>query len=297
MPKLVSNLMRAQIALLNPLLKRMDLSTMRKLQDMLGGLGARVVTDAVSFEDAPFDVFDAVWAIPKAAVAGKAILYLHGGSYTAGSLAYCKGFGGLLAEQTGYATLCVAYRLAPEHPFPAALDDALGAYRFLLESRQPGDIALVGESAGGGLCYCLALQLREMGLALPVCIVALSPWTDLTLASPSCTENLPLEPLLNKEGLAYSAQLYGGTDLENPLISPLFGDMTGLPPSLIYAGTHEILEDDSVLMAKKLTSAHCACELHVAEGMWHAYVLYGIPEAREAIERMNEFITEALRHG
>ncbi|MEG1515015.1 MAG: alpha/beta hydrolase, partial [Clostridia bacterium] len=90
---------------------------------------------------------------------------------------------------------------------------------------------------------------------------------------------------------------YGGTDLENPLISPLFGDMTGLPPSLIYAGTHEILEDDSVLMAKKLTSAHCACELHVAEGMWHAYVLYGIPEAREAIARMNEFITEALRHG
>lgn len=293
MPKLVSNLVHAQIMLLNPLLKRMDLKAMRKLQDALGVLGATALAGGVAYLDEPFDDFDAAWAIPKDGRSGKAVLYLHGGSYTAGCLSYAKGFGGLLAEETGRRVLCVGYRLAPEFPYPAALMDALEAYRRMLLSFAPQDILLAGESAGGGLCFCLCLKLKELGLPMPGRIVAVSPWTDLTMDPARYPgEGESADPVLSVEGLRYSARLYAGERAGEPTASPLFGDLAGLPPSLILAGGEELLLGDSVEMAQKLRAQGGACELHVEEGMWHAYALYGIPEAKAALARIRDYAAE-----
>lgn len=293
MPKLVSNLVHAQIMLLNPLLKRMDLKAMRKLQDALGLLGATALAGGVAYLDEPFDEFDAAWAVPKDERPGKAALYLHGGSYNAGCLSYAKGFGGLLAEQTRRRVLCAGYRLAPEFPYPAALTDALKAYQRMLEAYAPEDILLAGESAGGGLCYCLCLRLKALGLPLPAGVVALSPWTDLTMNSARYpSDGASADPVLSVEGLKYSAGLYAGDRVGEPEASPLYGDLQGLPPSLICAGSGELLLNDSVEMAEKLRSQGCRCELHVEEGMWHAYVLYVIPEAKAALERIRAFAGE-----
>lgn len=289
MAKLVSNLVRAQIALLNPLLKRMDINSARKLQDALGTLGAKVLTGNVTYRDLPALPFQAAWADPSAPVPGKAILYLHGGSYTAGSLAYAKGFGGILAEKMCRNTLCVGYRLAPENPYPAALEDALGAYRLLLTDHAPADITLVGESAGGGLCFCLCLKLKEMGLPQPARIVALSPWTDLTMSA-GLDEEKAHDPILRTEKLRHSALQYAQGRLSEPTVSPLFGDLKGLPPSFILAGSDELLRPDSERMADRLRAQGCDCILHVEDDMWHVYVLYGIPEAKDALERMRTYI-------
>lgn len=290
MPGFVSSLVHAQIKLLNPLLKRMDLKAARLLQDALGVLGATALAGGVAYEEEPFEEFDAAWAVPKPLMPGKAILYLHGGAYTAGCLAYAKGFGGVLAELTRFRTLCVGYRLAPEFPYPAALEDALSAYRRMLEEYEPADILLVGESAGGGLSYCLCLKLKELGLPQPARIVALSPWTDLTVSAVRA-ECEPVDSVLTQEGLRYSAALYAGERLTEPTVSPLFGDLSGLPPSLIFAGSEEVLLGDSVNMAQKLKEQGCACELNVEEGMWHVYALYPIPEARKTLERIRAYLT------
>jgi len=293
MPKLVSTLVRAQIALLKPVIERMNLKSLRKLQDALGKLGTKALVANVCYIDEFFEEFEAAWARPTEPVPGKAILYLHGGAYTAGTLSYAKGFGGMLAEQTRREVLCVGYRLAPEYPHPAALEDALEAYRRMLERFCPEDIAFVGESAGGGLCYCLCLKLKELGLPLPGRIVAVSPWTDLTMDERRYPdEGESADPVLSVEGLRYSAQLYAGERVGEPTASPLYGDLGGMPPSLILAGAEELLLGDSVEMAERLRAQGSACELHVEEGMWHAYVLYGIPEAKAALQRIRDFAAQ-----
>lgn len=289
MARLRSTLVRAQIALINPLLKRMDIAALRKLQDALGTLGTKTLGNEVTYRDLEGFPFQAAWAEPSALDPDAAILYLHGGSYTAGTLAYAKSFGGVLAEKTGNRVLCLGYRLAPEHPYPAALEDALAAYEHLLSLYPPEKITLAGESAGGGLCYCLCLKLKELGLPQPVRIVALSPWTDLTMSSLP-DEEAAHDPVLSAERLAHSARMYAGEMLAEPTVSPLFGDPTGLPPSLIIAGTDEILFPDSTRMAELLRARGCACELHAEPGMWHVYPLYPIPEAKEALDRMRAYI-------
>lgn len=291
MAKLVSNLMRAQIALLNPLLRRMDVKSARYLQDGLGALGAHILTDSVVCRPQPFAQFEASWAETASPVPNRAILYLHGGSYTAGSLVYAQLFGGVLAETTGWPVLCVGYRLAPEHPYPAALNDALIAYRYLLATHAPQEIVFVGESAGGGLCACLCLRLKELGLPQPARVVALSPWTNLAMDG-DYSEQESRDPVLSKDNLRYSAQLYAGEQIRLPTVSPVYGDLSGLPPFLLFAGTDEILLQDSQRLAEKLRACGGSCELHVAKDMWHVYVIYGVPEAKEALERIAGFVRE-----
>ncbi len=289
MARFLSTLLRAQIALINPLLKRMDIGALRKLQDALGTLGTKSLAGEVTYRDVEGFPFQAAWAEPSAPVPGEAILYLHGGSYTAGTLAYAKSFGGVLAEKTGYRVLCLGYRLAPEHPYPAALEDALAAYEYILSLYAPEKITLAGESAGGGLCYCLCLARKGLGLSQPARIVALSPWTDLTMSSLP-DEEAAHDPILIAERLAHSARMYAGESLAEPTVSPLFGDPTGLPPSLIIAGTDEILLPDSTRMAERLRAHGCVCTLRVEPGMWHVYPLYPIPEAKEALDGMRAYI-------
>lgn len=292
MPSIVSTILRGQIRLLGPFIAGASLEQARRGQDALGRLGTRAMEGSVHFHELRFSDFDAAWAIPLKGRVRRAILYLHGGAYTAGGLPYAKVFGGHLAEVTGRAVLCVGYRLAPEHPFPAALDDALEAYKEMLTRYAPSEIAFVGESAGGGLCYALCLYLKQLRLPLPGQIIAISPWTDL-LMERDVSAQAELDPLLDHTNLLSNAVYYsGGEARDNPLISPLFGDLRGLPPSLILVGGHEMLLDDSRLMQEALERAGCECQLHVEEGLWHVYVLYGVPEAKEAVRMIAQRLEE-----
>ncbi len=283
--------MRAQIKLVRPILKSLDIEGERMAQDAVGALGARVLAGKVAYTKESFDKFEAEWATP-AACGKKAILYLHGGAYVSGSLPYAKGFGGILADLSGRNTLCVGYRLAPEFPFPAALDDALESYRRVTERYDPADVAVVGESAGGGLIFCLMLALKAKKLPLPGSLVAMSPWADLTCCYPSYVTNAEKDPSLFEDWLKKCARRYAGEDLKNPLVSPVYGDLSGLPPTLIFAGSYELLMDDTVILANKLKSQGVRCEYHISDGMWHVYVLFGIPEARRALTRIKSFLNK-----
>lgn len=292
MPSIVSTILRGQIKLLGPFIAGASLEQARRGQDAVGRMGSRAMEGSVHFHELRFSAFDAAWAVPLKGQVRRAILYLHGGAYTAGGLDYAKGFGSHLAETTGRAVLCAGYRLAPEHPFPAALEDALEAYKEMLTRYAPGEIAFVGESAGGGLCYALCLYLKQLRLPLPGQIIAISPWTDL-LMERDVSGQAALDPLLDHGSLLSNALYYsGGEGRDNPLISPLYGDLRGLPPSFIIVGSHEILLDDSRLMQRALERAGCRCELYVEEGLWHVYVLYGVPEAREAIRAIAQRLKE-----
>ncbi len=292
-----TRLLKAQLKLAKPLERFTDFNTMRIAQDQLGRMTAAILKTKVGFDPVAFDDFPACYAVSHACESpcDRVVLYLHGGGYTAGGLDYAKGFGALLASQAGLAVFCAAYRLAPEHPFPAAQDDALSAYRFLLDQGYaPGRIAVVGESAGGGLTFSLIMRLRDEGLPLPACAVAISPWADLALAGPSYQNNAQRDPTLLLEVLEHCAQAYAAGREREAYVSPVFGDVTGFPPCLLFAGSDEILLSDAVTMQNHLTQAGIRSTLVVEEGMWHVYPLYGTPESKKALEEMTLFIRTEL---
>ena len=292
MPSLLSVLVREQIRLIKPIISRMSIPRARAFQDALGELGAKSVAGRVEFEPVPMDGFEASFALPEDETdRNRAILYLHGGAFVAGNMKYARGFAGILADRTRQRVLSVAYRLAPEHPFPAALDDALAAYRYLLdngwESRQ---ISFTGESAGGGLTFSLCLKLKQLGLPLPAALVGISPWTDLTFSGVSYCANAKKDPTLAEEVLRDHASAYAGGLEREPLVSPIFGDLTGFPPSLILAGGDELLLSDAEMLAAQLRHCGSSCELCVEDGMWHVYVLFSTPEARAALDKIVCFL-------
>ena len=290
MPSVISTLMKAQISLLNPLLNNMELDTMRRLQDGLAALGARVKAGQVVTCREDLGTCEAAWVVPLKGSVRKATLYLHGGSFTAGTLDYAQGFGSMLALETSRASLCLAYRLAPENPYPAALDDAMAAYRLMLSRFKPEDIALVGESAGGGLCFSLAMRIRDEGLPMPAQMATISPWGDLSIR-PDPDEKPERDPVISRAGIAQSADMYlAGHPAKDPYVSPVYGDFTGLPETLIITGGDEILLPDSERLAEGMRKAGIPCQLHVEEGMWHVYPLYPVPEARDAQGMLRDFL-------
>lgn len=290
MPSVISYLIKAQIVLLNPLINSLDIKKQRALQDALGAMGARVAANKTESHALPLSNCEAAWVFPLQGALHKAVLYLHGGAYTAGSLDYARGFGSMLALESGRSVLCLGYRLAPEDPFPAALEDAVEAYREMLLRFEPKDIAFVGESAGGGLCFALALRLKQLGLPQPDKLVALSPWVDLLQSLEAC-RLMKKDPILSCEGLQAAARYYmGENDPMDPLVSPLYGDVKGLPDCLIITGGDEILLAESQTLHQKLLDAGVNSTLHVEEGMWHVYPLYPVPEAREAQSMIRDFL-------
>ena len=292
--------MRLNLQFAKPFARFSDIAAARAGQDALGKISARVLKTVVNYTDVAFDRFTACFATPVECTTAQthAILYLHGGGYTAGELDYARGFGGVLAAATHINTLCVAYRLAPEHKHPAAVDDALTAYRYLLEKGYaPEHIAFVGESAGGGLAFCLALRCRDEGIPLPCCIGGISPWTDLTLSGNSYSNNVHRDPSLIRESLAYYALVYAAGSETKSTVSPVFGEFTGFPPVMLFAGGSEILLDDSRTLYQKLLDAGCEAHLHVEPHMWHVYPLYGLPESKRAVKRLTEFVLEKLGIG
>ena len=279
--ELSAKLVRAQLHFFKPFVANCSLETTRKGQDKLGELMSALHKREVYMKDHDFGPFQGAWVMPKDERRSGVVLYLHGGGYTCGSLEYAKGFAATLASQCGVRVFCAAYRLAPENPYPAAVDDALEAYRYLLKKGYaPRQILLCGESAGGGLIYALCLRLRQEGMTLPCGLIGISPWVDLTGSGQSYETNRDNDPSLTQELLEFYAKCYT-TDPTDPLCSPVFGDLTGFPPSLLFAGGDEILLDDARALQEKLVSCGCKSTLRVAPERWHAYVLYCLNENME----------------
>ena len=282
--------LHTQLAMLKPLLSGCSLQTLRKGQNKIGELMEHRLQEHTVTREHPFAHFSGGWVIPKDERRQGVILYLHGGGYICGGLEYAMGCGSLLAVQTGTKVFCAAYRLAPEHPFPAALEDALEAYRYLLgKGYSAGHITLCGESAGGGLCYSLCMKLKELELPLPCGIVAISPWTDLTASGNSYIANKDNDPSMSIEALNFYADRYTA-DRTNPLVSPLFGELYGMPASLIFVGGDEIMLDDAVQMDSALRKAGCKSQLVVKQDRWHGYLLYNLAQDQDDFATINRFL-------
>lgn len=291
--ELSQKFVRRQLETLQPLLCGCSLELSRRGQEAVGKLMQTVYRKEVDFLPVPLPDIECCWAVPRqAAPDAGPILYLHGGGYVCGDLDYAKGFGSVLAAETGLSVLCPAYRLAPEHPFPSALEDALSCYQYLLHlGKSPHSIVLAGESAGGGLIFSLCLRLRELGLPLPGGLIGISPWTDLTLSGNSYGTNRERDPSMTQKQLDFFTECYGG-DPKDPLLSPLWGDLRGMPPSLIFVGGDEIMLSDAKDMFTQLCQAGCESKLIVGESLWHGYVLYGLKERKSDTELLASFARE-----
>jgi len=225
-------------------------------------------------------------------------LYLHGGGYRLGAPSTYRHFTWRIASAAQARVLVIDYRLAPENPFPAALEDAVSYYCWLLaEGADARQIVIIGDSAGGGLALALLLKLRDSGLPRPAAAVVLSPWTDLALTGASLTLNAKLDAIVHAEDAPIIAADYlAGADPRHPYASPLYGDPTGLPPTLIQVSSEEVLRDDAVRMAEKMQRAHCQAELQIWPRMPHVWHFLApiLPEAREAIAEISKFVQRTV---
>ena len=233
----------------------------------------------------------AEWIVADGAREDRAILWLHGGAFTSGGLRTHRGFAAALSRFLGIAVVLLEYPLAPEFPFPAALDAAVGAYRWLLDDRSltPEQILIGGDSAGGGLALSTLVALRELGVPQPAGAVLLSPWTDLTMSGPSYDTEAEEDPMCSRQALELSVVAYvGDHPREDPRCSPVRGDLSSLAPLLIHVGTREVLRDDSVAIGDLVAASGGEVELWVAPGMIHVWHLFTgiVPESDEALERV-----------
>ena len=240
------------------------------------------------------------WITHKDVVSDSVVLYLHGGGYISGNLAISKYFITQFIQRIKIPFLYVDYSLAPERPFPAALDDSVSAYQWLLETKKylPKQIIFFGESAGGGLVLATLIKLRELNFEMPSTAVCLSPWVDLAGTGESMVTKADIDPILSIEEMNFLVKQYVGEyNLHNPLISPLYADLHGLPPLFIQVGTSEMILDDSLRIAQKAEDASVKVTLDVWEEMPHVFALFFqyAPESRKAIERICEYITKHLQ--
>ena len=230
----------------------------------------------------------------QGADAANVILYFHGGVYVIGSAAASVPLVGDLARRTGAKAVTVEYRLAPEHPYPAAVEDAQAAYEGLLgRGIDPGQIALAGESAGGGLAVATLLALRDAGTPLPSCAFLMSPYADLTLSGETILEKQAVDPILTPDGLRLRVPDYvAGADASDPHISPAFGDLSRLPPLLIQVGSHEILLSDALTLAARAATADVQITLEVSPGCPHVFQGFAavLDEGDAALDRASAFL-------
>jgi monoterpene epsilon-lactone hydrolase len=228
------------------------------------------------------------------------ILYFHGGVYVIGSAAATVPLVGDIVRRTGVNAITLDYRLAPEHPYPAAVDDARAAYEGLLKQGvDPGRIVLAGESAGGGLVVATLLASRDAGLPMPSGAFLMSPYADLTLSGESLIERESLDPILTPAGLRVRAPEYvADADASDPLISPIFGDLSGLPPLLIQVGSHEVLLSDAIRLAGRAATSDVEVTLEVTPGVPHVFQGFAgfLDEAGAALDRASDFVKAQIGH-
>jgi monoterpene epsilon-lactone hydrolase len=241
----------------------------------------------------------AEWIVPEGLESDRAILYLHGGSFIAGSIVSHRTLAGNVALAARSRSLLLDYRLAPEHPFPAAIEDAVAGYEWLLaQGFAPAQIVVAGDSAGGNLSLSLLVYLRDHHRPLPAAAVCLSPVPDLTYSSESWVFNLKKDMIANERMERLSVEVYlNGADPRTPLASPYFADLQGLPPLLIQVGSHEVILSDAMRFAEKAKQARVEVTLEVWPGMQHVWQFAAtlMPESRRAIFRIGEFIQEEFR--
>jgi monoterpene epsilon-lactone hydrolase len=267
----------------------------------------RRLAELTSAQPLPPDVTvtaTAVGGVPAAEItiggAGtrQVVLYFHGGVYVLGSAVQAAGLASQVGRQTGAKVISVDYRLAPEHPYPAAVDDALAAYQALLDDGTgPSDIVFAGESAGGGLAVATLVNARDHGLPLPAAAFVMSPYADLTLAGPTMQTKGQVDVLMSRENLQSRVGDYtSGQDAALGLISPIFADLSGLPPLLIQAGTHEVLLDDAIRLARQAATADVEVILDITPGVPHVFQTFYpiLDEGAAALDRAGQFLSAHL---
>jgi len=256
--------------------------------------GAAVIPADVKREQVNAAGVPAEWVVAENVDPDRVILYLHGGGYVIGSINTHRELGSRLSRAAAARVLLIDYRLAPEHPHPAAVDDAVAAYRWLLSlGVNPSRLAIAGDSAGGGLTVATLVAVRDAGLPMPATGVCLSPWVDLEGIGESMTTKAAADPMVQRDGLLKMAAAYlAGQHPRTPLASPLYADLSGLPPLLIQVGTAETLLDDSTRLAERARKSGVHVTLEPWEDMIHVWQAFAslLPEGRQAIDRIGEFI-------
>jgi epsilon-lactone hydrolase len=248
----------------------------------------------IKAEPASANGVPAEWITAPGADTGRNILYLHGGGYTIGSIKTHRCLGGWISRATQARVLLIDYRLAPENPHPAAVDDAVAAYRFMLDAGvKPSRAVVGGDSAGGGLAVATLLAIRDAKLPMPAAAVCLSPWVDMEGTGESMKTKADVDPMVGSANLGDMAAAYlGGKDPRTPLASPLYADLKGLPPMLIQVGTSEVLLDDSSRLAERARAAGVEITYEPWENMIHVWQIFVpmLDEAKQAVDRIGEFV-------
>lgn len=277
----------------------MPMDERRRLLDELGS----AIRPAAGVEviEADMDGLYAEWLIPEGAAEDETILYLHGGAYTAGSCTSHRNALSHVAKAAGIRILLPEYRLAPEHPFPAALEDGVTAWRWLLAAGlRPDKTIIAGDSAGGGLALAVMVALRDAGEPLPGAASLISAWTDLAATGESLTTRRRQDPWIKAAEVApMGRRYYQEADPRDPLVSPLYAPMASLPPLMLQVGDHEALLSDSTRIAEKARAAGVDVTLRIWPGMWHVWHFFvgRVPEAKQAILEMAAFIEARMAEG
>ena len=274
--------------------------TVEDMRFGFGLLGKRFpASDTVQVKEVDVAGIPAEWIVAAGTETDRVILYLHGGGYVIGSPATHRGLAERLSRSAAARVLVIDYRLAPEHPFPAAVEDASKAYRWLLDSGvAPRQMAIAGDSAGGGLTVATLVALRDAGEPLPSAGVCQSPWVDMEGLGESMTARSGLDPMVQKEGLMVMAGMYlNGADPRSPLAAPLYADLQDLPPLLIQVGTSETLFDDATRLAERAKAAGVDVSLEPWDDMIHVWQLFAseLPEGQQAVDRIGNFVCEHVQ--
>lgn len=289
-----------RVRILQLFLTKFDFQNLLKSRneiDKIAKLAKIKLPYSTKIEEINFKNFKATYIIPKNANKEKVILCLHGGGYIAGGGDYCRLVGMNIAKYSGWQTLTVDYRLAPENPYPAALEDALVAYKKLLgEGIEPSNIVLYGDSAGGGLCFALCHRLNDSNLPLPKAIIALSPWTDLSASGESYKTNVEKDPILLFLNGGPGFHYVQGENTKTPCISPLFGNFSNFPKIFIVVGENEILLSDSLSIGEKAHIQGVDVQVHLWQGMFHIFPVLSrlLPESKKAMNEISEYLNNLI---
>lgn len=273
-----------------------DIEKHRQSQDYFGaflGSSKETTVKATQIEN----MYGEWIAVNRAHMKKYVILYCHGGGYSTGSSQYARTLTTKLAMSTSMDVLSFDYRLAPEYPYPAALEDAMTAWNYLmLLGYGARDVIVAGDSAGGNLALALTHKLKGEGRILPRGLVLMSPWTDLTASGKTHGSKKEVDPVLNEEYIEQMICNYAcGQNLENPFISPIFGDFEGFPSTYIQVGDNEILLSDATMLHKKMVKANVPVKIDIFKGMWHVFQMSPFKTAYEAMDKNAEFIYDICR--
>ena len=273
-----------------------DIEKHRQSQDYFGallGTNKETMIREVEIED----MYGEWISVERAHMKKYVILYCHGGGYSTGSCLYARTLTTKMAMSTSMDVLSFDYRLAPEYPYPAAIEDAMKAWNYLmLLGYGARDVIVAGDSAGGNLALALVHRLKSEGRLLPRGLVLMSPWTDMTLSGRSHESKQEVDPVLDEEYMKQMIENYApGEQLEQPMISPLFGDFKDFPPTYIQVGDNEILLNDATMLHKKMIKANVSVKMDVFRGMWHVFQMSPFKTAYEAMDKNAEFIYDICR--